>query len=87
MMLQATNLGVWNALHGRRMYSSSLGKGVVFGLGYMAVGLVLGLGLYLGSAFQGNLEKRGRHPCSAEHVLRALIYIDYVRRILHFHQA
>jgi hypothetical protein len=53
----------------------------------MAVGLVQGLGLYLGSAFQGNLEKRGHHPCSTEHVQRALICIDYVGRILHFHQA
>ena len=43
--------------------------------------------LYLGSALQGNLETRGRHPCSTEHVLRALICIDYEGRILHFHQA
>jgi hypothetical protein len=39
MMLQVTNLGVSNVLHGRRIYSSSLGKGVVFSFVLFGVAL------------------------------------------------
>ena len=54
----------------------------------MAIGVVVRVRVfYRDSSLQGNLEKRGRHPCSTEHVLRALICIDYEGRILHFHQA
>ena len=45
------------------------------------------LGLYLGSAVQGNLEKHGHPPCSTVHVLHALICRDYVGREAHFHRA